>query len=188
MSSIYWVTSFHTTSSHSSVDLSPPTIMWARVRIPCTASTLFQFLFEVWCEKDENKQKQAEIGRYFLNFISNLLLVAQTSSQTKNSYKQKTKIRLTLTQGSVVLLNEKNFMMIMISGGFIMFIMLTKFHDPDIIAITCFSPTTVRPNDPMRSIAESVQEKIVSGRQKKFDVRSVIFQMFKLPFRMGRGE
>ena len=39
---------------HSFVDLSAPTILRPRVRIPST-STLFQFVYELWSEKYENK-------------------------------------------------------------------------------------------------------------------------------------
>ena len=51
-------------SRHSSVDPSAPTIMWPWFRIPRRASTLFQCMFELWCETDANKQKEAGIGQY----------------------------------------------------------------------------------------------------------------------------
>ena len=51
---------------YSSVDLTVPTILRPRVRIPSTKSTLsfFQFKFELWCEKNENLQKEAGIGPF----------------------------------------------------------------------------------------------------------------------------
>ena len=35
------------------------------VRIPSTPSMLCQFIFELWLEKDENKQKEARIAHIF---------------------------------------------------------------------------------------------------------------------------
>ena len=43
---------------HSSMVSSAPTILWPLVRIPRTPSTLFQFVIDLWCEKEENKQKR----------------------------------------------------------------------------------------------------------------------------------
>ena len=43
---------------HSSVVSSAPTILLPRVWIPSTPSTLFQFVIDLWCEKDENKWKR----------------------------------------------------------------------------------------------------------------------------------
>ena len=46
----------------SSVDLSAPTILLPRVQIPSKTCTIFSILFDLWSEKDENKQKEAGIG------------------------------------------------------------------------------------------------------------------------------
>ena len=57
---------------HSSVDLSEPTILRPRVRVPSTPSMLssfiVNFLLYLSCEKKENKQKEVEFGhlkKYF---------------------------------------------------------------------------------------------------------------------------
>ena len=42
-----------------------PTILRPRVCIPSTTSTLFKFVFELWWEKDNNKQKEVGIGPFF---------------------------------------------------------------------------------------------------------------------------
>ena len=44
---------------HSSVDQSASSILWPWVRIPSTTSTLFQFVIEVLCEKDEINKKRS---------------------------------------------------------------------------------------------------------------------------------
>ena len=52
---------------HSSVDLSAPTILPPRVQIPSTPSMLLSFIVFVLylsCEKNENKQKEAEFGTF----------------------------------------------------------------------------------------------------------------------------
>ena len=58
---------------YSSVDSSAPSIMLPRVRVPSTPSTLFSIYivqivylsFELECEKNKNKQKEAGIGPFF---------------------------------------------------------------------------------------------------------------------------
>ena len=55
------------------MDLSAPSILLPRVRVPSTPSTLFSIYivqivylsFELECEKNENKQKEARIGSFF---------------------------------------------------------------------------------------------------------------------------
>ena len=57
---------------YSSVDLSAPSIMPPWVRVPNTPTTLFSIYivqivylsFELECEKNENKQKEAGIGLF----------------------------------------------------------------------------------------------------------------------------
>ena len=61
---------FSDTSSYemcSLMDLSVDAIPWPRVHFPSTKSTLSQFVFESWFEKDENKWKVAVVGPYFKN-------------------------------------------------------------------------------------------------------------------------
>ena len=54
-----------TSCCHSSVDSSAPSILPPRVRIPSTQSMLFSsYIWIVTCRKDENKQKEAEIGPF----------------------------------------------------------------------------------------------------------------------------
>ena len=45
------------TGRHSSVVSSVPTILQPQVWIPSTPTMLFQFVIELWCEKDKNKRK-----------------------------------------------------------------------------------------------------------------------------------
>ena len=68
----FWMmaTVTHLGSRHSSLDLSAPTILQPKVQIPSTTSTLFQNIFELWCEKDESKQKEAGIG-HILRLLHN---------------------------------------------------------------------------------------------------------------------
>ena len=55
------------------MDLSAPSIMPPQVRVPSTPSTLFSIYivqivylsFELECEKNKNKQKEAGIGPFF---------------------------------------------------------------------------------------------------------------------------
>ena len=50
----------------SSVDMSVPTILRHQVRIPFTPSMFVSaYIWFVWFEKDEIKQKDAGIGPYF---------------------------------------------------------------------------------------------------------------------------
>ena len=59
---------------HSSVVSSAPTILHPWVQIPSTPSVLFQFLLlKLWWEKDDNKQKEAEIGPFLKKTIYYLL-------------------------------------------------------------------------------------------------------------------
>ena len=46
------------------VDLSVSTILQPRVRIPRQNLCFLQFINELWCERDENKQKEAGIDPY----------------------------------------------------------------------------------------------------------------------------
>ena len=63
---------------HSSVDLSAPFIVHPWVRVPSRPSTLFSIYifqivylsFELDCEKNENKQKEAEVGPLFKKYIT----------------------------------------------------------------------------------------------------------------------
>ena len=64
---------------HSSVDSSAPTILSPRVRVPSTLSMLLSFIVKfvlyLSCEKNENKQKDAGFGPYFLKtFFTKLVL------------------------------------------------------------------------------------------------------------------
>ena len=75
-------------SCHCSVVSSVPTILWPRVRIPCTPCTLYSIcivemetLIDEW-EKDENKQKEAGIGRYFFKKIRNSRYSYEVSIET----------------------------------------------------------------------------------------------------------
>ena len=61
-------TCYKSGSRHSSVDLSAPTILLPRVRIPSTPTTLFSFIVFVLYlsfENNENKQKEAGFGPFF---------------------------------------------------------------------------------------------------------------------------
>ena len=53
---------------HSSVDSSAPTVLLPQVRVPSTPSTLVSFIVKfvlnVSCEKNENKQQEAELGQF----------------------------------------------------------------------------------------------------------------------------
>ena len=57
------------------VDPSRSTILQPWVQIPSTKSTLFSFEIELWCEKDEHKQKEAGIGQYYKKCIAVELLI-----------------------------------------------------------------------------------------------------------------
>ena len=60
-------------SRHSSVD--PLSVLWTRVRSPSPPSMLFQFIFELWWEKDENKQRRVRDRPIFWNSVTfNVLL------------------------------------------------------------------------------------------------------------------
>ena len=54
---------------YSSLDSSAPSIMPPRVRVPCFLSIyivqIVYLSFELECEKNENKQKEAGIGPFF---------------------------------------------------------------------------------------------------------------------------
>ena len=56
-------------SRQSSVDPFAPPILRPRVWFPSTTSKLFQFIFELWWEKDKNKQKEAGIGPFKKAFL-----------------------------------------------------------------------------------------------------------------------
>ena len=57
------------------MDLSAPTILRPQVRIPSTPSMLLSFIVVyLLCEKNENKQKEAGFGPFFLK--SEVVLVA----------------------------------------------------------------------------------------------------------------
>ena len=55
----------------SSLDPSTRTILWPRVRIPSATYTLFQFIFELLCEKNENK-KRPGLGLFEKKLIDGL--------------------------------------------------------------------------------------------------------------------
>ena len=63
-------TTLHFWGRHNSVDSSAPSILRSRVRIPSTPSIHFPFivnfvlLLSLCCDKDKNKQKEAEFGQY----------------------------------------------------------------------------------------------------------------------------
>ena len=64
---------------HSSVDSSAPSILLPRFQLPSTPSMLASnYFWIVMCRKDENKQKEAWIGRFFKKncalFVPRLLL------------------------------------------------------------------------------------------------------------------
>ena len=65
---VKWRKKFHG-CHHNSVDLSAPTILLPRVRVPGTPSTLLSFttVFVLYlsCEKNENKQKEAAFDPFF---------------------------------------------------------------------------------------------------------------------------
>ena len=59
---IKWMHKVREGAAIAQVDLSVPTILPSRVRVPSTPSTLFSFIvFVIYlsCEKKENKQKEA---------------------------------------------------------------------------------------------------------------------------------
>ena len=67
-SSISRLINWNKGSRHSLVDLSAPSIQLPRVRVPSTPSMLFQIVylsFELECDKNKNKQKDAGIGPFF---------------------------------------------------------------------------------------------------------------------------
>ena len=69
---------------HSSVDLSVPTILAPRVRVPSTPSTLFSFIVFVLYlsrEKNENKQKEAGVCPFF----EKMLVAFRTRTGKKNA-------------------------------------------------------------------------------------------------------
>ena len=77
---------------HSSVDLSAPSILPPRVRVPSTQSNLLSiYIWIVSCGKDENKQKEAGIGPFLKKRIPDALLfgsrvlLKQTRSKKLNS-------------------------------------------------------------------------------------------------------
>ena len=49
---------------HSSVDQSMLTNLWLQGSIPNKTSVLFQFILELWWEKDENKEKEVGICKF----------------------------------------------------------------------------------------------------------------------------
>ena len=53
-------------SFQTNVVSSGPTNLRPQVRIPSTPSTLFQFVIDLWCEKDENKRKRGRDWPIFL--------------------------------------------------------------------------------------------------------------------------
>ena len=59
------------------MDPSAPTCMWPWVRIPKEAQ-LLRFAFQLYCEKDENKQKGAGIGPY-LKYTMTVLSISNCS-------------------------------------------------------------------------------------------------------------
>ena len=71
------------------MDSSAPSILPPWVRVPSTPSTLFSIYivqivylsFELECEKNENKQKEAGIGPFLKK---NVLSIERTTSQTPN--------------------------------------------------------------------------------------------------------
>ena len=77
---------------HSSLDLSAPTILLPRVRVPSSSSTLLSFIVFVLyllCEKNKNKQKEAEFGQEKIQTLEetfewdtkNIFLSSNPSSQ-----------------------------------------------------------------------------------------------------------
>ena len=87
MTALDSVVSVHTNNKiggcrHSSVDSPAPTIMPPRVRVPSTPSMLLSFIvFVVYlsCEKNENKQKEAGYGPFFIQ-ITTFFLFDQIQS------------------------------------------------------------------------------------------------------------
>ena len=69
---------------HSSVDLSAPSILLPRVRVPRTPSTLFSIYIvqipylslELECKKNENKQKETHLKKKSIKFSYCPLLIA----------------------------------------------------------------------------------------------------------------
>ena len=53
------------------LDLCAPSILCPRVQSPSTPSMHFQFIFELWWEKDENRPKESGIGPHLLKYGPN---------------------------------------------------------------------------------------------------------------------
>ena len=54
---------------------SAPAILRPQVRIPSTPSTLFQFVIDLWCEKDKNKRKRGRDLPIFLKIKERCVLI-----------------------------------------------------------------------------------------------------------------
>ena len=61
--------------SQSSVYLSAPTILRPLAQIQSTTCMVFQLIFELWCEKGKNKQKESKNGNLFQQQLANFQII-----------------------------------------------------------------------------------------------------------------
>ena len=73
---------------HSSLDLSAPTILLPRVRVPSSSSTLLSFIVFVLyllCEKNKNKQKEARFGTFLKKSFFSVLRESNLDESERRS-------------------------------------------------------------------------------------------------------